>query len=251
MTCADCGAPRPPRHTYCPACSAARRRARATAKAQRRRADPTRREAERLRERSRDKRRDPQRKKTPSYRAAHAERSRRRRARTRDTDITQADLARLYSAKRCPLCDTAFDPNPTEPHGQQLDHILPICQGGAHVLANVRIICKTCNITRPKDGTDEVQVALWAGDPTVIETIDQAKRQRTAGSEHRRQAAQLRRYAARARQAEALTLRGMGHRWQDIADHMGYAATCGPHTAAKTLADRAGVTMPRRFWVAR
>ena len=122
MTCPAFGSPRLPRHTYCPACSAARLRARNTAKARKRRSDPAKRQAKRLRERSRDKQRDPQRKRTSVYRASNAERSRRRRARTHDTDITKVDLTRLYSAKRCPLCDTDFDPKPTDPHGQHLDH---------------------------------------------------------------------------------------------------------------------------------
>lgn len=247
MTCEDCSGPRPARARYCAQCAAARRRARAAAAMRRRRSTSAHRQAER----NRDRKRDPQRKDSPAYRAANAERMRRRRAQTSTTDITRADLAHLYSAKRCPLCDTAFDPNPTDPHGQHLDHILPISQGGAHLLANVRVICATCNVRRPRHGTDDVQVALWAGNPTVIETLALATRDRRAAREHPRKAAALRRYAARARQAEALTLRAMGCRWRDIADHLGYANTSGPYLAAKTLAARTGVAMPRRFFDSR
>lgn len=220
--CIDCPASIPATRKRCPTCA---------------------RQAIKAAERKRDAARPPRERRNRDQDRA---REHMRRARQRTTDITSADLARLYSAKRCPLCDTRFDAKPTDPHGQQLDHILPICQGGAHVLANVRVICKTCNITRPKDGTDEVQVALWAGDPTVIETIERTKRKAAAQREHHRQAAALRRYAARARQAEALTLRAMGCRWQDIADRMGYANPSGPYLAARAMADRAGASLPRR-----
>ena len=35
-----------------------------------------------------------------------------------------------------------------------IDHILPINVGGMHRKNNIRIICKKCNLKRPKDGKD-------------------------------------------------------------------------------------------------
>lgn len=35
-----------------------------------------------------------------------------------------------------------------------LDHIVPISQGGKDELDNVRVVCETCNLSRPKDGSD-------------------------------------------------------------------------------------------------
>lgn len=34
------------------------------------------------------------------------------------------------------------------------DHIHPLNMGGKHTASNVRIICATCNLRRPKDGRD-------------------------------------------------------------------------------------------------
>lgn len=36
----------------------------------------------------------------------------------------------------------------------QIDHIIPLAEGGADAPHNVRVACKTCNIRRPKDGRD-------------------------------------------------------------------------------------------------
>ncbi len=35
-----------------------------------------------------------------------------------------------------------------------IDHVVPIADGGIDELANVRCVCRECNLTRPKDGGD-------------------------------------------------------------------------------------------------
>lgn len=68
------------------------------------------------------------------------------------------------AARRCPLCGVTMSGRQYEPSSKHLDHIIPISQGGAHTRANVRVICQTCNLSRPKDGRDlrDFQPALWS-----------------------------------------------------------------------------------------
>lgn len=73
------------------------------------------------------------------------------------SDITVEWLTDLYnSIVYCPLCGNEMSNNGNEPNGKHLDHIIPKNKkcGGKHMKDNVRIICKTCNIRRPKDGSD-------------------------------------------------------------------------------------------------
>ena len=39
----------------------------------------------------------------------------------------------------------------------QIDHIIPIAEGGIDGLDNVRCVCKVCNLTRPKNGADLIE----------------------------------------------------------------------------------------------
>lgn len=57
-------------------------------------------------------------------------------------------------AKRCPLCKVRLIDAPYLPASKELDHIVPLNIGGTHTIGNVRIICRTCNLRRPKDGSD-------------------------------------------------------------------------------------------------
>lgn len=56
----------------------------------------------------------------------------------------------------CEICDTtmAFGDNHLAPNYPHLDHIVPLKLGGLHVRANLRIICRLCNISRPRNGQD-------------------------------------------------------------------------------------------------
>ena len=106
------------------------------------------------------------------WKAAHPEEVRanrkyhrhRRRLAELDSDLTRADVAHLVaSASVCPCCGVRMvgEPGPAQ---KQLDHIIPLNVGGTHTLANVRVICRTCNLRRPKDGSDleGFQPALWS-----------------------------------------------------------------------------------------
>ena len=83
-----------------------------------------------------------------------------RRAKIKSTDITSSWLKRLYKdSETCPLCGCKMDANGRMyPSGKQLDHILPINIGGWHTKDNVRIVCLKCNLARPKDGSDILQL---------------------------------------------------------------------------------------------
>lgn len=85
-----------------------------------------------------------------------------RRTRRQAGDLTVADVSRLLAAQRkCPLCSCWMTVR-RGPRQRQLDHIVPIAAGGTHTRANVRVICRTCNLARPWDGSDVEQESLWA-----------------------------------------------------------------------------------------
>jgi len=86
-----------------------------------------------------------------AYRKAHTEKRRefeaRRRARLRGATIipfTTEQLEQRLSmfGHRCWICGA---------HGDEVDHVKPLARGGAHILANLRPACGTCN--RRKNAT--------------------------------------------------------------------------------------------------
>lgn len=90
------------------------------------------------------------------------------------TDITAAHIAKLYrQTKACPLCDVRLTATPTQPNSREVDHIIPINVGGTHTIGNVRVICRACNLARPKDGSDidAHQPTLWAADTTAAAVV--------------------------------------------------------------------------------
>lgn len=88
----------------------------------------------------------------------------RRKAMVRAGDFTIADeIAMRTKAKCCPLCAVKLVNQPYLPASKELDHIVPQGVGGTHTHGNVRIICRSCNLRRPKDGSDYIgPVTLWA-----------------------------------------------------------------------------------------
>lgn len=71
--------------------------------------------------------------------------------------------------RKCKICGIFLTGKPGKPNSKQLDHIIPINIGGTHTHGNVRIICRTCNLARPKDGSDYTgPVTLWAQAPGVV-----------------------------------------------------------------------------------
>ena len=83
---------------------------------------------------------------------------------SRLTDITpEYELKLRAKAKRCPLCRVKLADVPYLSHSKELDHVIPKGAGGTHTIGNVRIICRACNLARPKDGSDYTgPVTLWA-----------------------------------------------------------------------------------------
>lgn len=72
--------------------------------------------------------------------AMYRERRRRRRARRAEllvVPFTQEQLAaRMSMFSGCWICGSAWD---------TVDHVKPQCSGGAHILANLRPACRSCN----------------------------------------------------------------------------------------------------------
>jgi 5-methylcytosine-specific restriction endonuclease McrA len=83
------------------------------------------------------------------------------------SDITpEQELAMRKRTRKCSLCAVYMTNKPGLPNSKHLDHILPLILGGTHTHGNVRIICRSCNLKRPKDGSDVAQVTLWCRDLT-------------------------------------------------------------------------------------
>ncbi len=77
------------------------------------------------------------------------------RAKTKATDITSDFLRKLYQdVNVCPLCGVEMIGGNDKPNSKNLDHIVPLKVEGEHIKSNIRIICKKCNQSRPKDGSD-------------------------------------------------------------------------------------------------
>jgi hypothetical protein len=74
------------------------------------------------------------------------------------SDITTDFLINLKEeTEYCPLCGCRLS-NKRGDNKYHLDHIIPINVGGRHIMDNVRFICRKCNLTRPKDGSDILEV---------------------------------------------------------------------------------------------
>lgn len=86
-----------------------------------------------------------------------------RRLRYKITDITTEWLLKLFDkTKFCPLCNVKMVDQGKFPNSKSLDHMIPLnikC-GGTHTMDNVRVICLTCNLCRPKDGGDYLILPL-------------------------------------------------------------------------------------------
>jgi 5-methylcytosine-specific restriction endonuclease McrA len=95
----------------------------------------------------------------------HTKGAQRRGAKTQGPiDVTLSHEAHLMAAaRRCPICKTKLVAAPYLPASKELDHIIPLHAGGTHTIGNVRIVCRSCNVRRPKDGSDYLgPIALWA-----------------------------------------------------------------------------------------
>lgn len=101
-------------------------------------------------------------KRKASWRAKNHRRRAHRRA-AFDQVTPEYERVLRAKAKRCPLCMVRMTDVPYLPTSKELDHIVPIIVGGTHTIGNVRIICRLCNVRRPRDGSDYVgPITLWS-----------------------------------------------------------------------------------------
>lgn len=93
--------------------------------------------------------------KTPKGRAISSNQKHLRRSLYKETDITATWLLELKTkAVFCPLCSVEMVEDGRMLDGKTLDHIILLSLEGTHTMANVRITCRTCNLSRPRDGRD-------------------------------------------------------------------------------------------------
>lgn len=59
-----------------------------------------------------------------------------------------------FAANICEICKNEMNTIYKDPLSKHIDHIIPLNIGGLHIIDNLRIICQTCNLKRPKDGRD-------------------------------------------------------------------------------------------------
>jgi len=170
-----------------------------------------------------------------------------RRSVTMDSDITpqqEADMRRR--ARKCRICRTYMTSKPGHPNSKHLDHIIPIAIGGTHAHGNVRIICRTCNLARPKDGSDYTgPVTLWAQVPGIAITPPKvsapkpplkgwpiAACQCGTQFEQRSQRQQRCTTCMATLAAQAISMRKQGASWAEIAQAIGYTIA-GAHLLAQ------------------
>jgi hypothetical protein len=104
-------------------------------------------------------------KKTKEYRKKHPEvpinSSHKYRSKLKNSDITTKWLRLLWNkTTHCELCGMPLQNHSRYPDGKHLDHIIPIGMSGSHTKNNVRYICASCNLSRPKDGSDNLQLII-------------------------------------------------------------------------------------------
>jgi 5-methylcytosine-specific restriction endonuclease McrA len=172
-------------------------------------------------------------------------------------DVTPTYERQLRAdATHCPLCTVRLVNTPLLDDSKELDHIVPLCIGGTHTVGNVRIICRRCNITRPRDGSDldGVQLTLWAIEHgPIVKALHQWARIKApyisakpknkvackCGREIKSNSARCKTcnrfpgWYERAQQALAMCLEGVG--WQEIADTLGYAGSGAAYNAVRVI----------------
>jgi hypothetical protein len=170
-----------------------------------------------------------------------------RKAKTRYADFTPAQERDLRSkVKRCPLCRIRMVDEPYVPASKELDHMIPLNMGGTHTTGNVRIICRTCNIRRPKDGSDYAgPVTLWATHPGFMALPQRQPRaipRCQCGAEKRNgrcwtcDPARIR--PSRVADGQrAAAMRAEGHTWSVISQALGWLNTGACYQAAKAHGD--------------
>jgi len=152
--------------------------------------------------------------------------------------------------RKCPLCSVGLTGKLNLPNSKHLDHIVPLNQGGTHTHGNVRIICASCNLRRPKDGSDFIgQVTLWAQSEVPVSRMTKQEKRRYLPVKCRCAAL----FAAPGRTLmcpsctedagrKAAELHAGGLAWPQVAAQVGYTTAEGARYAAKRIGY---VSLPR------
>lgn len=165
---------------------------------------------------------------------------------------TQGDLSRdqrrelLAAAHSCPVCSVSMSDDGDARNGKTIDHIVPLSHGGADTVANVRVVCRTCNIKRGNrtDDLAGVQIRLDQVDtlaPTTrrVVVVREAQPCRGCGaatvgcaycSQSCMDADRLR------KPAQAYAMRVSGAKWDDVAKVCGYSGPGAAFLAADRVA---------------
>lgn len=170
---------------------------------------------------------------TPEQRLARDRNKRHlRRSIVRFTDLTHRDEINLRTeAHTCPLCDVTLTNDGGQGNSKNLDHIIPLCIGGTHTRTNVRITCRTCNMRRPKDGSDlDAYIVLT---PKQLGLKERARK--IKGHPH----GPFRSDHIKARAIAAGRMRIDGHTWQSICDEIGWKTEAGAYLAVQAHAPHA------------
>lgn len=105
-------------------------------------------------------------------RRINANRSAVRRLSVPNIDVTQTRLRPMWeSATLCPLCGVRLAEDGYSGNAKTIDHVVPLSAGGAHAMANLRVICRRCNTARGAAARDLVgaAVSLFNVSPAVVE----------------------------------------------------------------------------------
>ncbi|MEV6737890.1 HNH endonuclease signature motif containing protein [Streptomyces sp. NPDC051104] len=177
-------------------------------------------------------------------RARNTRKNHRRRIPLAFTDIT-AEYERSLRKRtgRCLLCSVVLSDEQGLPTSKHLDHIIPIAIGGTHTIGNVRIICRTCNLSRPKDGSDLLghQPTLWANDVTLAAALVVVPPRCRCGAklrDGRCRKCEPKRKALRTEDGvRAAVMRADGAKWQQISDLLGFSGPGTAYYAAQRFGD--------------
>lgn len=160
-----------------------------------------------------------------------------RRSAERLTDITPRQDAELRRrARKCKLCGVYMTNKPKLPNSKELDHIVPVNVGGTHTHGNVRIICRLCNLKRPKDGSDyNGPITLWSaiGDvvtkppPKVKVVVEKPLRPCACGKPITHSKASRCHDCTVELGCKAADLRRSGMSWQEVCEALDYRSGAG------------------------
>lgn len=92
--------------------------------------------------------------KTDKGKLVHNNSSSKRRAKTNNSIDSNLLLQLKEDTQFCPLCGIKMNDIYQDSAQYNLDHIIPLNINGTHTIDNIRYICRQCNITRPRDGSD-------------------------------------------------------------------------------------------------